>query len=958
MAVRPWFVVGRWLPRRASSRGAPSLTSSLVGLLAAVALTAAPLSAQQTTGTITGTVVSPASGPVSDAEVLALDGGRVAGSTRSAAAGTFRLTGLAAGQYVVLVRAPGYTPSRDTVSVAAGQTVQLTVTLNRSIIQLDQVVTTVSRAAESAFEAPASVNVVNADRIEERPALTTIDNLRSVPGIDISQGGLVQSNVVTRGFNNVFSGALLTLIDYRFASVPSLRVNVPFLFSTPNEDVERVEVLLGPAAALYGPNSANGVLHVITKSPFESQGTTVTLDAGERSVVRGALRHAGTFTPTLGYKISAEYMQGREWEFDDPAEPNVFPETPNTPPSRVGQPNQRDFDVQKFGGEARLDWRFAENAEWINTYGLSHAASAIELTGANGTAQVKGWSIHSFQSRLRAGRLFLQAFANLSDAGNDDANDTRGTYLLRTGQPIVDQSRVFAAQAQHGFDLGERQSFSYGIDYIRTDPRTGRTINGRNEDDDIVNEIGGYIQSETALSPMWDLHLAARVDRHDRMEGTFFSPRAAIIFKPSETQNIRFTYNRAFSTPANFSLFLDLMQAAQISGLPYNVRALGVPEEGFRFRRDCAGGVGSLCMRSPFPLSNEFIPANAAPLYPAALQVALAGGLRQALVQQLGSEAAADAVIARLSTFDALAAGVGTNLVDVVAQEPVSPESVQDVERLKASFTNVYELGYKGIFGGRFRLAVDGWYQQRKNFITPAVNFTPNVLLEGTSLGAGLAQHLVPVVGPENAALLAAELAPRLARIPLGTVVPDSRLTTNADIAFTYRNIDETIDLYGADVAFDYLVTDDFSVAGTYSWVSDVIFPKIPSGARPLTLNAPDHKASLAFRYDYRPRNLSFELRGRYQNTFPVNSAVFVSDVGLPLPGQTCQDDGTGCYYYEKPPTATFLDAQIVWRLPWAAAQNALVSVSGTNLLDNAVPSFAGVPPIGRMVMTRFQVTF
>src|SRR5690606_1875745 len=127
--------------------------------------------------------------------------------------------------------------------------------------------------------------------------------------------GLVQSNVVTRGFNNAFSGALLTLIDYRFASVPSLRVNVPFLFSTPNEDVERVEVLLGPAAALYGPNSANGVLRVITKSPFESQGTTVTLDAGERSVVRGALRHAGTFTPTLGYKISGEYMQGNEWEY-------------------------------------------------------------------------------------------------------------------------------------------------------------------------------------------------------------------------------------------------------------------------------------------------------------------------------------------------------------------------------------------------------------------------------------------------------------------------------------------------------------------------------------------------------------------------------------------------------------------------------------------------------------------
>src|SRR5690606_13594989 len=98
-------------------------------------------------------------------------------------------------------------------------------------------------------------------------------------------------------------------------------------------------------------------------------------------------------------------------------------------------------------------------------------------------------------------------------------------------QPIVDQSRTFASQAQHGFDLGDRQSFTYGVDFIYTNPRTGGTINGRNEEDDNVREIGGYIQSTTALSPMFDLHLAARVDQHNQLEGTFFSPRAAIVFK-------------------------------------------------------------------------------------------------------------------------------------------------------------------------------------------------------------------------------------------------------------------------------------------------------------------------------------------------------------------------------------------------------------------------------------------
>src|SRR6185436_2388303 len=117
-------------------------------------------------------------------------------------------------------------------------------------------------------------------------SLTTTDHLKGTPGLDISQGGIVQSNVVARGFNNIFSGSMLVLQDYRYAAVPSLRVNVPFLFSGTNEDVERIEVLLGPASALYGPNSSAGVLHIITKSPFTSQGGTLTVDGGSRSILR------------------------------------------------------------------------------------------------------------------------------------------------------------------------------------------------------------------------------------------------------------------------------------------------------------------------------------------------------------------------------------------------------------------------------------------------------------------------------------------------------------------------------------------------------------------------------------------------------------------------------------------------------------------------------------------------
>ena len=946
------------MPRRAW-RGWAVAAALLAAPLLAAPL-AAPLAAQQTTGAIAGSVVSAAGVPVGGANVEASSSGGAVRQVVSRDDGSFRMESLLPGPYVVSVRRIGFREFRDTVTVVAGQTYQLRVELLPGARQLEQVVVTGTALPITLLNAPVSINFVDSAAIAERPALTPMDNLRSTPGVDIAQGGLVQSAIVARGFNNAFSGSMLTLIDNRFASVPSLRVNVPFLFTASNEDIERIEVLLGPAAALYGPNSANGVLHIITKSPFTSQGTTLTLDAGERSVVRGAVRHAGTMGGSLGYKLTGEYMRGDDWEFQDPAEPAVFPNTPNTPDARVGQPVRRDFGVEKWGGEARLDYRFGENGtnEWINTYGIVHSLSSLELTGANGTGQVKDWRVQSLQSRLNAGRLFAQLFANFSDAGNEDSTDLSGTYLLRTGVPIVDQSRVMGAQARYSSDFGARQSLVYGVDYIFTDPRTGGTINGRNEEDDEVTEFGGYVQSTTGLGPQWDLLLAARLDRHSRLEGTFFSPRAAVVYKPDDVQRWRLTFNRAYSTPANFSFFLDLLQAANVSGLPYNVRAVGVPESGFTFRRDCTGGVGSLCMRSPFTPTQvggagQFVPANAAAYYPAALQVALAGGLRNGLLQAGLSGPQADAVIARLGTFNAVGANVGTSLRYITAPAgapAVSPDQIVDLERLKASYTNVLELGYKALLGDKLRLAVDGWYQRRENFTTPAVNFTPNALLDGASLGAGLAAHLAPVVGPAAAAQLAPVIAGSLARIPLGTVVPDSRVTTNGDIAFTYLSIDKSIDLYGADLAFDYLFTPSFTVLGTYSWVSDVEFPEIESGQRPLTLNAPDHKASLTLRYDWQPRNVSMELRGRYQNTFPVNSAVFVT--GVPLPGPN------GVYEYQQPPTASFLDAQVVWRLPFRAGQGALLSISGTNLLNNEVPLFAGVPEIGRLIMTRLQVTF
>lgn len=951
---------------------------SQIAIALCATLLAQPVLSQEG-GSISGKVVAEGGKPLIGARIRALTAsGTIAGSVLSREDGTYRITNVTPGSYAVVATAVGYAMKRtEGVTVTSGGVATTDFTMTEIVTNLNPVVTTASRRPEKALSAPASVSVVDVEDIRERPSVTVTDHLKGLAGVDINQGGVAQSNVVARGFNNAFSGSILMLQDYRFAGVPSLRVNVPFLMTGTNEDVERVEVLLGPASALYGPNSANGVLHVITKSPFSSQGTTLTVDGGERSLFRGAIRHAGLITPKLGYKLSGEYFMAKDWEYKDPGEPDVFPA--QAPVGRAGQPNNRDFDLRRFTGEARVDYRPTNNSEFVTTYGYTNVGSGLELTGANGTSQIKGWKYNSLQQRMRVGRFFAQAFANFSNAGNKDSLDTGGTFLLRSGQPIVDQSRVFAAQIQHGISFGTRQDFVYGADYIFTNPRTGGTINGRNEDIDNVTEYGAYVQSTTGLSKMFDFIAALRVDKNDQIDGTQISPRVAFVFKPSETQNIRFTYNRAFSTPANFSYFLDLIQARNV--LPgYNVRALGnPPKSGWTFNRSCNG----LCMKSVLGgANNPWLPAqSSAAAYPvivSAIAPQLRAAITTGLTPQVGAAQAAQlaaGIVQFLGTLRPSQAEAGSRL-GVLGQSPtltVDPAAVKDIGPLDASYNKTYEIGYKGIIGNKLRIAVDGWYQQRGDVGNPAGLATPGVFYNPSTLGAFIGPRLGQFLGslglpPATVQALATALTPQiaggLASAPQGIVQFNSEKFANPqDFYATYTSTtDQEFTVKGVDVAVDLVATPSWTISGTYSWVSDLLFSDIVSSNNAaLMLNAPDNKASLAFKYRNEVKGWGAEFRGRYANAYPVNSGVYASGLNLqnqvisfPRPGSTTGER----YSYAGVPVAALVDIGVNKRFNVAGAREFLWSINGTNIFDNKRRSFPGSPEIGRMVVTRLQYQF
>ncbi len=831
-------------------------------------------------------------------------------------------------------------------------------------VELDPIVVSASKRPEKALNAPARVEVVGERAIDERPAVSPTEHLRSVPGIDIASTGLQSSNVVARGFNNIFSGSLHALTDNRIAGVPSLRVNLLHFVPSNNEDLQRMEVVLGPGAALYGPNTANGILHMITRSPLDYQGNSFTVAGGERDVVHGTFRTSHLVGENFGVKVSGQYLRGNEWGYVDPAEVAEQTKFASNLPffradlmravgidqpeaqQRIDRIGDRDNRVERWGGEARADWRIRPDLTAIASVGTTNSVSGVELTGL-GASQVKDWRYTYYQLRTNWDRLFAQVYLNTSDAGD--------TYLLRNGAPIQDQSRLLVGQLQHGLRLGERQSFTYGADYTLTTPVTNGTINGLYEDDDETNEFGAYLQSETAVSSRLDLVLAGRVDTHSALPEPLFSPRAALVFKPAENQAFRVAFNRAFSTPSSLNQFLDLGSSIpnlQLAQLGYSLRVQGTGDTGFRFRQ----ADGTYRMRSPFTpgAPQTLVAANAAAYWAAAVGAVAQGAAGRG--QPLPA-----ALVAYLSGLRPTATEIGTNYLSVVGQgntpQPLSALDLPDVDPIRESGSNTLEAGYKGILGGRLLLAADVWWSQKENLVTPLTIQTPLLLLNGQNTGAYLlprltgffqAAGLPAAQAAAQAAATTQALAPGLASVPVGVISAEDVNANGAQLLVTYTNVDETIELWGSDLSATALLTDQWSLSGNASFVNKDRFESRNAGL--VTLNAPRRKGSVALLYRNDDWGFNSEARVRYNAGFPVNSGVYI--------GTKCLggDFATAPLAEECVDESTLLDLNLGYTLP--RFSGATIQLSVQNLLDEEYRSFPGAPFIGRMAMLRLKYEF
>jgi iron complex outermembrane receptor protein len=921
---------------------------------------------------LTGTVKDADTGePLIGANVIIKAGDLQRGAATSQS-GEFSIDRLQTGLYEINVSYIGY--EVYTAEVELREARQIAIALKSSSILFNPISISASRRAEKTLEAPASISVLSAKEIQTDVVPSSASALRNVTGVDMATTGVDRRELVLRGFNNAFSGAAYILTDYRRAAVPSLDVNIHSIMPNMSVDLASIEIVRGPGSALYGAGVDAGVIHYLTKGPFEYPGTTVSITSGERSTLAGEFRHAGLLGEKIGYKLTGQFTRADDWQLNetdslDAAQLDQDFENPET-----GIRAPRDYDYQKFNINGMVQYKLSDDASLTANGGYSTLEGTI-LSGV-GTLRSDGFGYTYGQLRLQAGNFFAQGYLNRNQAGD--------SYIYSfgksdSGKSVIDESVVLNLQAQYDLSfMQDQEQVIFGIDYDRTNPKTGGTIFGSNENMDLVSELGIYAQSKTKVSGEVDFTAALRADYNNIEEKIQFSPRAAVVFKPSPSHTLRATYNRAYSLPSTTSLFLDI--TASRTTLADGFTILGVGRgaaSGLTF--DNARSNGGLAASGLLPSvanngywgsqvlysGDERFAADSVPLSSiySVLHFQLSQFPVNALVDSLRSRGITNldssAIVLALDQLSPTRLDVQGFADSQVEAAPA------DISSLRATITQTLEVGYKGLLGEKVLLAIDAYYSKKNNFVSGNTQVTPFAYLPSdaagfsqfksefqNSLATGIRGNallnlILGSVGitPDTVASVILDIAEEdLKGLPVAVVQPDQEQTPGVVVG-GYRNYGD-VSFWGLDVSLQVLATDNLSFFANTSFVSDDFFDYGELGETNnslyISLNAPRFKTKTGFSYA-RAGGVSVNASARFTKAFPVASGPYIG--GLPIPNSS--DIGGLKDYF-------LLDVGAGYDLK-SFAPGMRIDFTVQNVLNNEHREFIGAPRIGRLALARIS---
>lgn len=302
-------------------------------------------------------------------------------------------------------------------------------------------VTTVSRKETTVGQSPAAIFVITQEMIRRSGATTIPELFRMVPGMDVARIDSHRWAVSIRGFNQEFANKLLVLSDGRAVYTPLTSGVFWEMQDTVLEDIERIEVVRGPSAALWGANAVNGVINIISKSAKDTQGLLVSGGYGSENPGFGSVRYGGKLAEDVFYRVYAKGLSLGDTKFPDGT-------------------SAQDAWHQQRGG-LRIDWGQEGDNRFTVQGDVAYGEPQELYIPAGATNPVSG-KLPFFGANL------LGRWTHTLGVDSDFTVQAYYDHIDRDGPTASFLSDTFDLDFQYRFPWGNRHAITWGLGYRYT----------------------------------------------------------------------------------------------------------------------------------------------------------------------------------------------------------------------------------------------------------------------------------------------------------------------------------------------------------------------------------------------------------------------------------------------------------------------------------------------------------
>ncbi len=410
-------------------------------------------------------------------------------------------------------------------------------------------VTSVSKKPQKLANSATAIYVITQEDIRRSGVTSIPEALRLAPGVQVTHITNTNWGISIRGFNSLYANKLLVLLDGRSVYTPLYSGVYWDVQDTVLEDIERIEVIRGPGATIWGANAVNGVINIITKNAADTQDTLLSGGAGSQERAFGTIRYGDSLGENFKYRVYGKYFDRDTSSLDsrDPADSWNSRRGGFRLDGRLGE-----SDALTFQGDI-----YDTNTGKVIEY--SDLQPPYEYVISDSPKMQGGNLLLRWQKTLAAGSaLELQAYYDRTERDEFVMHEKRDTYDLNF---------------QHRFRAGALHELIWGFGYRLSRDDLRGNFNARahktyNRTDDLFS---GFIQDEISLLPKkLTLTLGAKLE-HNNYTGYEAEPNARILWAPNKDHAFWAAVSRAVRTPSRSEHDSEIngVTAPNSAGNPY-----------------------------------------------------------------------------------------------------------------------------------------------------------------------------------------------------------------------------------------------------------------------------------------------------------------------------------------------------------------------------------------------------